>query len=209
MKPARRAAYLLIFFLLTFLIRAEKDFKEQVFKALIKKLAKESVKIDEDNIPIIRATADEISKRLVAHNMQFIVEAELAANKRQKRGILMFFAQGLLMTVITAIMGVTINAIQTAAAATPTTTTTTAPTPPHIIHNLPKHPQIPGILNYNHRGSRPLIEDPQFLNIVRNIADAQIDEWASKHMQKKMYEDYQKSHRYNNHHAPPPYMQSY
>ena len=113
------------------------------------------------------------------------------------------------MTVITAIVGVTINAIQTAVAATTTTTTTTAPTPLHTIPKLPTHPQISGILNYNHRGSRPSIEDPQFLNIVRNIADAQIDEWASKHMQKKMYEDYQKSHRYNNHYVPPPYMQSY
>ena len=187
MKPARRAAYLLIFFLLTFLIRAEKDFKEQVFKALIKKLAKEGVKIDEDKIPIIRATADKISKRLVAHNMQFIVEAELAANKRQKRGIWMFFAQGLLMTIISAIIPsiVMINAIQTAAATTPATTITTDTTPPHISHNLPKHPQISEILNYNRHGSGPLIEDPQFLNMVRNIADAQIDEWASKHMQNK------------------------
>ena len=89
MKPARRAAYLLLFFLLTFLIKAETHFEERVFKALIKKLAKEGVKIHEDKISIIRATADEISKRLAARNMQYIVETELTANKRQKRGIWM------------------------------------------------------------------------------------------------------------------------
>ena len=65
--------------MLTFLIKAEIHFEDQVFKALIKKLAKEGVKVHEDKMLIIRATADEISKRLAAHNMQYIVEAEAEA----------------------------------------------------------------------------------------------------------------------------------
>ena len=71
----------------------KRNFGRLIFKALIKKVDNEGIKIDDNNIPIIRATADEITKRLVAHNMQFIVEAELSVSNRYKRGIWMLFAQ--------------------------------------------------------------------------------------------------------------------
>ena len=66
----------MLFLLLTTFIKAEIVFEEQVFQALMKKLAREGVKVDEDKIPLLRATADEISKRLVACGMEHLVKAE-------------------------------------------------------------------------------------------------------------------------------------
>ena len=70
------------FLLLATFIKAEIDFEEQVYQALINKLAREGVKVAEDKIPLLRATADEISKRLVDRGMEHLVKAELTAKER-------------------------------------------------------------------------------------------------------------------------------
>ena len=82
MKPTMHPTCLLLFLLLATFIKAEIDFEEQVFQALMKKLAREGVKVDEDKISLLRATADKISKRLVDRGMEHLVKAELTAKER-------------------------------------------------------------------------------------------------------------------------------
>ena len=76
------------------------------------------------------------------------MKAKLAANGQQKRGIWVLFSQGLLMTVITAVLtGLIMPAIQAEAAATTTTHTTTthhalAAGVPTNIRHLEEHPTL-------------------------------------------------------------------
>ena len=65
MKPTCLLPYLLW---ATF-IKAEIDFEEQVYQALMNKLAREGVKVTKDKIPLLRATANQIAKILVERCM--------------------------------------------------------------------------------------------------------------------------------------------
>ena len=115
------------------------------------------------------------------------------------------FSQGLLMTVITAVVTrLIMPAIQVAAAATTTTPL------PHIMPRLPEYPQISSILKYTQPGPEPITDDPQFLNLVRKLANAQIEQWASDHLERKMFENAQRYYKGHHHpYAQLPYVPPY
>ena len=70
--------------LLATLCKAQVDFEEKVHQALMKKLAREGIKVEEAQLPLLRATVDELIKMLTQRGMEPLVMAKLNVNQRQK-----------------------------------------------------------------------------------------------------------------------------